>query len=484
MMVLPFIHELDGWGWFAVAQLLSDVLALLTLPFILVQRRGRPTGSLAWILAVLAFSWIGLLAWWAFGYNHLKRKRKWRKRAMQKITPRLTELRESLGIRTRLSQPNDPIAAADYGVFPPTDGNVADLLVDGEAAFEHMLASIREAQHHIHFLFYVWNDDEWGRCFRDALAERARAGVEVRAIFDDLGSPRASRRFLRPIREAGGQCEAFLPTRLYLGRWSPNFRNHRKLLVVDGKTAFAGGINIGNEYASAGWRDFMVKMNGPVVDQLQEVFVDDWFFASGHSLAHESYFGQASAIATDHPESALCNVVASGPDTDNHETLDAFFIAINGAREQVTLMTPYFVPDRTILMSLRALRIRGVEVRLLLPGKLDHPIVKWAAESYYHELLRLGVRIFEYQGGMLHGKAMSVDDNLAFIGSANLDQRSFRLNFEASVFVQSTAFSARLKKVFEETQDQSAERTLASTPDATGLLAVKHALAQLASPLL
>ncbi|MEO1173898.1 MAG: cardiolipin synthase, partial [Myxococcota bacterium] len=369
---------------------------------------------------------------------------------------------------------------SSYGVFPPAAGNAIQLLTDGEEAYPAMLEAIRRAEHHVHFCFYIWRKDTWGTRFRDALAERAAAGVKVRALYDDLGSASVDRRFLRPLRSAGAQVIAFLPNRIFRGRWSINFRNHRKILVTDDRVAFIGGINIGDEYASDGWRDFMVRVEGPVVDQVQEVFADDWHFASGgESIAEGEYFGSAPDAG-----SALCNVVASGPDTESQETLDAFFIALNTAKERVELMTPYFVPDRTLLMTLRTLCVRGVKVTLILPGVLDHAFVQWASRSYYRELLLAGVEIYEYRHTMLHGKAMIVDGALSFVGSANLDNRSFRLNFEASLFVRDWDLNADLSAAFEKTRAESLYVRLSDYPEPTGVRALGQAIVQLSSPLL
>ncbi len=474
------IEGMDGLELYTYAVWLSDVIALATVPFILVQRRGRPVAALAWILAVFSLSWVGLLLWWLVGFNHLRRKRKWRKRSQKQMKRVLAELRDQLDIEEPVDFP-EALRANDYGVFPPTAGNAVKLLVDGEEAYPSMIEAIENARGHVHFSFYIWRKDNWGTRFRDALAAAAARGVSVRTIHDDLGSASVDRRFLEPLRIAGAQCHAFLPNRLLHGRWSVNFRHHRKIVVVDGQIGFIGGINIGDEYASDGWRDFMVRVEGPVVDQIQEVFADDWYFASGGaSIADEEHFG----VQEERPGDALCNVVASGPDTESQETLDAFFIALNTAKERVILMTPYFVPDKTILMTLRTLRVRGVSVTLILPGVLDHRIVQWASRSYYHSLLSSGVEIWEYQRQMLHGKAMVVDGNLAFVGSANLDNRSFRLNFEASLFVRDACFAADLEDSFVETLGHAKRVEASDYPESRGLRAVSEAMAQLASPLL
>lgn len=481
---LEVLNRVSSLELYSILSLVGSIIGLVSLPFILAQRRGRPMAALAWILAVFALPVLGVVLWWTIGFNHLRRKRKWKKRSALRIKSDLSELRSKLAIKSDLTaQTHVPAAiqANDYGVFPPTDGNAVELLVDGEEAFPAMLEAIATAQHHVHFQFYIWRPDTWGHRFRDALSERARAGISVRTMYDDLGSRRVNRHFLRPLREAGARCVSFLPNRILRGRWSVNFRNHRKILVVDGKVAFIGGINIGDEYASTGWRDFMVRLSGPVIDQIQEVFTDDWFFGSGgESLAERAYFGRPSHRTGN----ALCSVVASGPDTESQETLDALFIALNSAQHRVELMTPYFVPDRTILMTLRALCIRGVKVTLITPGQIDHRIVQWASRSYYRELLAAGVAIYEYRHAMLHGKAIVIDDAVSFVGSANLDQRSFRLNFEASVFIRDRALNQALSAVFRETRAQSDRVRIEDYPEAHGLRAALDALAQLASPLL
>ncbi|MEM6732366.1 MAG: cardiolipin synthase, partial [Myxococcota bacterium] len=417
------MSALDGLSsveLYTIAVTAGTALALVSVPAILIQRRGRPVGALAWILAVLSLPVVGLLLWWLVGFNSLRRKRNWRKRSANAIRDELVELKDRIDARP-IELP-EAITSNQYGVFPPTDGNAVRLLVDGEDAFPSMVQAIENAQDHVHFLFYIWQRDEWGTRLRDAMTERAKAGVQVRALYDDLGSASVDRRFLRPLVDAGAKCLAFLPNRLFRGRWSINFRNHRKILVVDGRVAFIGGINIGDEYASEGWRDFAVRLEGPVVDQIQEVFADDWHFASnGESIADKRFFGGADVDKG----GALCSVVASGPDTESQETLDAFFVALNSAKRRVWVMSPYFVPEKTIVTSLRTLCLRGVEVTLVLPGVLDHNYILWTSRTYFRELLASGVKIFEYQPNMLHGKAMVVDDAVSYVGSANIDNRSF-----------------------------------------------------------
>lgn len=462
---------------FAVAA--GTVLSLVTVPSILIQRRGRPVGALAWILAVLALPLIGLVLWWLVGFNNLARKRKWRKRSANKIRGQLSELRQLIDVAA--AEFPEALSRSDYGVFPPTSGNAVELLIDGEEAFPSMVEAIGKAHHHVHFMFYIWQRDSWGTRLRDAMTERAKAGVKVRALYDDLGSASVNTSFLKPLIDAGAICFSFLPNRLFRGRWSINFRNHRKIIVIDGKVAFIGGINVGDEYASEGWRDLAVRLEGPVVDQIQEVFADDWHFASnGMSIAEEQYFG----VSEPERGSAMCNVVASGPDTEGQETLDAFFVALNSAKKRVLLMSPYFVPEKTITTTLRTLCLRGVEVSLFLPGVLDHSYILWTSRTYFRELLASGVRIFEYELNMLHGKAILIDDAVSYVGSANVDNRSFALNFEAGVFIRDGAFAAELERAFDATLRDSREVTLNDYPEETGLRAAAVSAAQLISPLL
>jgi cardiolipin synthase len=468
--------------------LVADVVALLTIPSVLLRRRGRPLAALSWLLAILAIPVLGVAAWWLLGRTHLHRlKRKKRKsdanlsarstaRLARQVSPAETRLADILPFARRSD-------ALEDGVFALTDGNQVELLVDGREAFPAMTAAIQEAKRSIHAMFYIWEPDQAGKTFRDQLARKAREGVRVYVLVDAVGSPATHGSFLSPLREAGAQVATFLPVRFR--PWAPtfNFRNHRKLLVVDEEVAFAGGMNIGNDYEKV-WRDLAVAVRGPAVAQLYGVFLEDWFFTTGEDLGAGVSRDKTVRREEGQAAGASCAIIASGPDCQESRLHDAFFLAISQARERVLLATPYFIPSHEIFAALRAAGQRGVDVQIMVPEKCDVLLAGLAARSYYLRLIKEGVRLFEYTDGMLHAKALIVDDWLSVLGSANVDNRSFRLNFELACLVSSTALNSRVAEFFESARRRSREINLASVNDRPRRLVLAESLAHLLSPLL
>ncbi len=479
-------RELGLWFW---GHAIGELLGLLSVPSVLLQRRGRPTAALVWIMALLSMPYVGLILWWLIGRRHLARRRARHLRASTTVS-QLLEARALLAPPQQLP-PGLPVPSgrAAPGLFAPVGGNFVDVLVDGDAVYASLEEIIGSAQHHVHLLFYIWQNDATGRRFRDLLVAKARAGVEVRLLYDAVGSPGLNAAFLAPLRQAGARTGAFLPVRLSR-RLTLNFRNHRKIVVVDGQQAYTGGLNVGDEY-KGDWHDVGMRLHGPVVDQLQQVFADDWLFATGEDIVLPPYFGQHTRLlqaGVDLPlgedPAATCSVVASGPDQRHNLTHDTFVMAINEARERIWLTTPYFIPGPTLLTALRCAVYRGVDVRLLLPERNDVAIVKLAARSYYSELLSAGVRIFEYRPAVLHAKILVFDRELSVLGSANLDTRSFQTNFEVSCFIASRAANATLAGLFERDLAQSQEIVLEDLSPARTWDRLLESTAHLLSPLL
>jgi len=505
LKVLSIVLEMDWlaqlykqlapwWYWILLG---LRVLGLLSIPSVLVQRRGRPVAAISWILALVSVPPLGLFLWWLIGRRHLERRRRRHSRAAATINHRFKELQDQLCLTPSCRAPsllpmkNLPAELAE-SVFRTTGGNQVRLFASGGQAFDCIERDIEAAQHHIHALFYIWKNDETGRRIRDLLARKAREGVQVRVLCDAIGSPVMATRFARPLRRAGAQVARFLPPQWLSVTPRLNFRNHRKILVIDGQIGVIGGFNIGHEYRTR-WRDMGIRIRGPAVDQLQEVFAEDWYYVSEEDLADTTYFGKwqerrdeaREETATDGGGEAACAVIASGPDTRYSSIHDALFMAINRTRKRLLITTPYFIPSRPILAALRAALYRGVDVRIMVPGgRNDVAIVRHASRSYYPELLEVGAQILEYQPAMLHAKVLVFDDSLAMIGSANLDARSFRLNFEASCFVGGTHLPNALAEVFERDTEACEEVTLDQLKDRSWPSKLVDATANLLSPLL
>jgi cardiolipin synthase A/B len=452
---------------------LTYVLALSTMPSVLLRRRGNPRAALTWLLALFALPLVGVFFWWAFGRTRIERKVRRRSRSARQFVRQRGLPHSESG--TPFVGMIPPRAIGD-SVFP-TGGNRVVPCIDGVQAFPAMMAAIRGAQRQIHVIFYIWQDDDVGRRMRDLLAERARQGVTVRVLVDAWGTPKFIKSFSRPLREAGAHVAAFLPSRWYPLR-APrlNFANHRKIVVVDERIAFTGGMNIGDQYERT-WRDLMIQIEGPAVHALEHVFLDDWHFATRENVHHREYGRPPSA------GSVACAVIASGPDR-GHWIHDAHFIAFTRAARRIWIATPYFIPTQALAAALRTAADRGVDVRILLPSRSDVPLVAWASRSFYPDLLESGVRIFEYLDGMMHAKAFVVDDLLTCVGSANVDNRSFRLNFEIGCLLHDEATTAALSAWFEELTESSTEVTLAAIEKGSTAQKLLESAAHLLSPLL
>ena len=460
-------------SWFGALALASELLALLTIPSVLLQRQGRPRAALSWLLALFALPALGVLLWWALGRTSLQRKRRRRAESTREFMERYGPPHSEPGTPFEGLLP--PRALGD-SMFPST-GNRVDLLLDGATAFPALEAAVRGARRTLHVVFYIFRDDATGRRFRDLLAEKAREGVTVRVLVDAWGTPRFTGKFSDPLRAAGARVAAFLPSR-FQPLLAPrlNFVNHRKAVVVDEEIALVGGMNIGDEYAHR-WRDVMVRIEGPAASALDHVFLDDWYFTSDDDVGHREH----GTRGFDGP--VACAVVASGPDRESY-LHDAYFNLFTGAQGRVWIVTPYFIPTDALLTALLTAAGRGVDVRIVVPETSDVVVAKLAARSYYTELLAAGVRIFEYEGAMLHAKAILVDDDISAIGSANVDTRSFRLSFEVGCVFKSQPLAKRLSDWYGSLLEGSHAVTLAECESRSTGQKLLESAAHLLSPML
>ena len=465
--------------------LLADVLALATIPSVLVRRSGRPLAALSWILALLAVPFGGVIVWWLLGRTHLQRPARKRKRSQRRMDAEHPETPPPAPEIPAVIRAVLPFALQGdrrwtEGVFPPVDATDVRVFANGAEAFAAMESAIVQARMEIRAVFYIWQADETGRRIADKMIERARAGVKVRILVDEVGSRAFLRQMAPSLRAAGVEVAGFLPASFR--PWAPtfNFRNHRKLLLVDGHCAFTGGMNIGREYECE-WRDQCARLSGPVLESLDAVFQEDWLFVTGESLRDLIPEGESDDTSENR---ALCVVIASGPDRDEHRVHDGFFLAITNARSRVWLTSPYFVPDASLLEALRAAAMRGVDVRILTPLQNDVRLVALASCSCREPLLRAGVRLFEFLPCFMHTKNLIIDDELSVIGSANVDTRSFRLNFELACFLVSRRVNERLATFFESDLRESREITRAEVEARGVFRRCLESGANLLSPLL
>jgi cardiolipin synthase A/B len=460
------------------------LIALIAILRIVLQRR-EPTATLAWVLSILFLPYLGVLLYLLIGRHRLKRRVKQRHARAHEIQPELERLGAEIASSDPGTQPHDRLVRLAHRMDcrPPTFGNQVKLLHDADRKYLALEEAIRGATQHIHLLYYIFQPDDSGLRFRNLLCQKAKEGVQVRMLTDGVGSFGIDN-FMVPLVEAGGEFAEFLPATRLMKPWKINLRNHRKIVVVDGTIGFTGGVNIGDEYTGRKrkvgyWRDTHLQLEGPSVTQLQEIFAEDWFFATGKQPMDESWFPTPKEAGP-----SMVQVIASGPDTDILPIQRMFFAAVTEAQHRILLTTPYFIPDESMIMALQTAALRDVDVKLLLPYRSDMSLVLHAGRSYYRELLRAGVRIFEYLPGILHAKTLVVDDFWATVGSANMDVRSFRLNFEVNAMVYGPAFNRHLADAFAKDLQTTREVTLADLDKKSPSRKMAEGMARMLSPVL
>jgi cardiolipin synthase len=461
-----------------VVGVLDLVIILVTIPWILAIKK-KSMSAVAWCLVVILIPIIGFVLFVWFGYNYVHRplRRKRRHRAGFRIRNPATRREPAAGEWPDEDSPDGTWRglgrlAVKLGAFPVSDGNQVVFYHDTQKAFDAMFEAIQAARHHIHLEYFIVQADTTGRRFLDLLTRKAKEGVKVRLIYDAIGSFYLKRRLLRPLARAGGEYAAFLTLNLWRRRFQINMRNHRKITIVDGRVAFTGGINIGDEYlgrdATLGyWRDLMMRLEGPAVAALQRVFVEDWDFAQEEHLQGEEYFPELPAAGE-----AVVQVVESGPDQEVNSFRELVFAAITMARERLWLATPYFVPDEGLLDALRLAARLGVDIRILVPKRPDHWLPHFAGSYYLGGLLAEGVRVYQYTRGMMHSKMMMVDGKWGWAGTGNFDNRSLHLNFEVNCVLHSPELIASLEAAFTKDLSSSSRveiKTYAQRPFSTRL---------------
>jgi len=399
-------------------------------------------GAIAWGILLITFPWLAIPLYWVFGRNHFFGYQEAMRHTYLQHHRRIHEIYSQLKTyQVSLPEPLQALDALAQTLTPLafTTGNQVALLIDGEQTYEAMLQAIATATHYILLQSYIINADQAGNDFQQALIDRAQQGVRIYVLYDEIGSKRLPRSYIRSLRQQGIQVSAFHANKGKGNRFQLNFRNHRKILVVDGTTAFVGGLNIGDEYLGkdpklSPWRDTHMQVEGPGVQALQSSFLGDWCWATGElpEVSWEVF------PTSDHNATAL--ILPSGP-ADTLPTCQLFFLnAMNLAQTRLWIASPYFVPDESVLASLKLAALRGVDVRILLPNHPDHLFVYLCSFAYYHELQSVGIKLYRYKQGFMHQKIILIDDAIAGVGTVNLDNRSFFLNFEVMGFIVNAPF--------------------------------------------
>ncbi|MDE6002991.1 MAG: cardiolipin synthase [Prevotella sp.] len=441
-------------GLYIIGVVLSWIIIALTVVHVVMDNR-QPARTMAWVLVIFFVPLVGIVFYLFFGINHRK-QRLISQRSLDQLTKRsmLSFVgQHDIQIPEKHKQLVDLFVNQNLSL--PFKDNQVDIMTDGYAFIPKLLQDIANAHDHIHIDMYIIEDDPLGRLVTDALGHKAKEGVEVRIVYDDVGCWKVKHRFIERLRKSGIEIVPFLPVRFPSFTSKANYRNHRKLIVIDGRIGYIGGMNIALRYVKGTgqqpWRDTMLRLTGGVVYALQRTFLTDWYFVDRTLITDRRYY---PALTTEQPNNCLAQVVTSGS-TAYPEIMQGYVRTILAARRYLYIETPYFLPNDPVLFALKTAAVGGVDVRIICPLHSDARFTDWASRSYLRELHEAGAHIYLYHAGFLHSKLLVCDDSLSTCGSTNVDFRSFENNFEANVFIYDEDTALRLKKVFLDDQAQS-----------------------------
>lgn len=448
-------------NWLLLIEFIYFILLVLVCLRIIYDTRSS-TKTLAYLLLVIFVPLAGMLFYFTVGINYRKRKL-YSKKLIEddKLAYKIEEKINAYSQKTFL-QGNTVVQESRQmakllvqdNLSALTSGNTVRLLINGENKFPEVIEAMKAAQHHIHIEYYIYEDDEIGNAIAEILMQKAKEGVSIRFIYDDFGSLAIRKKMAARMRTAGVEVVPFYKINFIALANRMNYRNHRKIIVIDGKTAFVGGINVSDKYINSPsdsnklfWRDTHLRIDGPGILYLQYLFLCDWNFCANDNLQpDESFFFHPSSFEVTNDK--VVQIAASGPDSDHPTILYSLLQAITLAKNEVMITTPYFIPGESIMDALKVAALGGVSVKLLVPGISDSRIVNAAARSYYSDLLKAGVEIYLYQKGFVHAKTMVTDRKVAVVGTANMDFRSFDLNFEVNAIVYDEEIASELTDVF------------------------------------
>ena len=434
-------------NWFNIVLIVYYVLVTIAIVHVIMDNR-QPAKTMAWALVIYFVPVVGIVFYLFFGINHRK-ERYVGERSMNQLTKRsMLEFAEQQNLR--LPEKHKPLIDLfiNQNLALPFKDNLVDICTDGYQFISELMEDIGKAKDHIHIGMYIFAEDPLGTLVADALIDRRHEGVEVRLVYDDVGCWNVSHRFFERMREAGIEVRSFMPVRFPSFTSKVNYRNHRKIIVIDGKVGYIGGMNIAERYVKGtgdqSWRDTMLRITGGGVHALQRAFLVDWYFVDRTLLSDRKYYPKCDDITNN----CLAQVVTSGPTTPYPEIMQGYVRIILGAKRYLYLETPYFLPNDPVLFALKTAALGGVDVRVICPRRSDAKYVEWASRSYLREIRAAGVKVCLYEAGFLHSKMLVCDDAITTCGSTNLDFRSFENNFEANVFFFDEGVALRMKNIF------------------------------------
>lgn len=481
-------------------EILSIILPLLFVinivfaGIIIFIERKDATATWAWILILFFIPFLGFIIYIFLGQN-LTRRRLFDWDGMKRIG--INDI-----LKHQIEQIRDPSFSYHNENIDPyrgliymhlinndailTKDNSIEVITDGEKKFKALIQDIKQAEDHIHIQYYIFRNDELGKEIIRVLAEKAEEGVQVRVLYDELGSRKLRRKHFKQLTEAGGEVGVFFPSKVALINIRLNYRNHRKLAIIDGKTGYVGGFNLGDEYTGYSvkfgyWRDTHLRISGNAVDPMQTRFILDWNQAAkSYAIEYEArYFPMKEPLGN-----AAVQIVSSGPDSEWEQIKNGYLKMITNAKESVFIQTPYFIPDQSLLDAIRIASLSGKDVRIMIPKMPDHPFVYWATLSHIGQMLKAGAKIYIYQKGFIHAKSVVVDRKLSSVGTANIDIRSFRLNFEVNAFIYDQESSEKIANDFEQDMLDAERLTEERYAKRSKKIRFKESISRLLSPIL
>lgn len=433
--------------------LLNYTIALSAVVTILLKK-VNPTKALSYIIGLLALPFIGLIVYYLFGQEYRKTKIFSRKNILNQSV--VKNIQEKLELDHKTIDKVDDLLDQKSKLIPLlynneksklTINNDVKLIKNGDEKFKLLFKDIKEAKHHIHLEYFVIKDDKIGSELLNLLCEKSKDGLEIRIAIDDVGSSISSK-MKRQIKQAGIEMNSFMPVMFTKFTGQMNYRDHRKIVVIDGKIGYVGGINVSDNYVNANntryWRDTHIRVVGETVKQLQILFFTTWDFVSkGQTEISNAYFPEHDCV-----ENVPLQLAASGPDTDWSNIMEAIFVAITNAEDHIYITTPYFIPNSEIVTALQVASRSNITVKIIIPKKSDSWIAEYATNSYLQLLLEAGVEVYQYTKGFIHAKTMVVDGVFSTIGTTNMDYRSFNINFEVNALVYNKKISSELTQFF------------------------------------
>ncbi|MDH5382569.1 MAG: cardiolipin synthase [Cyclobacteriaceae bacterium] len=468
------------------------LLAIATVVFVIQDNRS-PHKTLSWILVLITLPIIGLILYFYFGHNFRKEKLFEGKRKLD--IKRISRIVQEQSLD--LSQHVDKLGKAAKKIkvinlvlrnnkSRLTKNNRLTVLNDGIETYTSLLRALGTAKKHIHLEYYIFEEGEVANKIKNILIKKVEEGVEVRLLYDSVGSWNLSEVFLDELKIAGIKTAESLPVQFPLFTSKINYRNHRKIVIIDGVTGYLGGINISDKYLNIDqdigmpWRDTHLKIEGDSVKDLQLVFLTDWYFATRDFIEDEDkYFPE-----TNIEDSTIVQILASGPDTDHKAVMNAYFTAITSAEKSICITTPYFMPNETILNALKIASASGINVKMIIPGISDSTVVKLCSQSYFEDLMESGIEIYQFHGGFIHSKTLLVDNLLASIGTANMDFRSFEQNMEVNAFIYDKKVCKNLELQFQNDLMKSRKLGIRSWKKRKRIIKISESFSRLFAPLL